>query len=120
MNYFFAENIREETFYKLDEKEAHHLIHVLRLKAGEQIRLLDGKGNLFPAEIQEATKKTAIVKILQKEIQAKNRNYNLHIAIAPVKSSDRFDLFLEKATEIGIDEITPLISQNSERRKFNM
>jgi 16S rRNA (uracil1498-N3)-methyltransferase len=119
MNYFFAENIGQETSFKLDEKESHHLIHVLRLHAGEKIMLVDGKGNLLQAEIQEAAKKTAIVKILNKEVQARNRNYNLHIAIAPVKSSDRFDLFLEKATEIGIDEITPIISQNSERRKFN-
>lgn len=119
MNYFFAESIGSEIFFKLDEKESHHLIHVLRFQAGEKIMLIDGKGNLFQAEIHETGKKTATVKILHKEVQARNRNYNLHIAIAPTKSSDRFDLFLEKATEIGIDEITPIITQNSERRKFN-
>lgn len=120
MNYFFAAHIGTETLFKMDERESHHLVHVLRLKAGEKIYLIDGKGNLFHAEIYEASKKTAIVKILKKEIQPKSRNYHLHIAIAPVKSSERFDIFLEKATEIGVDEITPLITQNSERRKLNI
>ncbi len=119
MNYFFAEHIGTESTIQLDEKESHHVMRVLRLPAGEKIKLVDGKGNLYDAEILETGKKVVLVKILQQEMQKKERNYNLHIAIAPTKSSERFDLFLEKATEIGIDEITPLITQNSERRKLN-
>ncbi len=119
MNYFYAEGIGNAEVIKLDERESHHAVHVLRLKPGDPIYLLDGIGNSYEAELVETGKKGASAKIHKRQHHPPNKSYHLHIAIAPTKSSDRFDFFLEKATEIGIDEITPLITQNSERRKFN-
>ena len=78
--------------------------------------ITNGKGLLFYAEINIANDKKCKVDITKVEKMPKAWKYSLHIAIAPTKMNDRFEWFLEKATEIGIDEITPLICENSERR----
>lgn len=120
MHVFYCPGISNEEVYVLPEQEMHHAIHVLRMRAGDKIQLTDGKGNMYHAEIISAQKKECAVKIMATEVQQNDRNYHLHIAIAPVKSSDRFDVFLEKVTEMGIDEITPLLCRNSERRKISL
>ncbi|MBC8045910.1 MAG: 16S rRNA (uracil(1498)-N(3))-methyltransferase [Fimbriimonadaceae bacterium] len=120
MYIFYCPEINLKQIISLPEKEMHHAVHVLRLKAGDQMQLIDGKGNIYAAEIIEISKRGCSVKIISTHQQKKENNFNLHIAIAPTKSSNRFDLFLEKVTEIGIDEITPLLCNNSERRKINI
>jgi 16S rRNA (uracil1498-N3)-methyltransferase len=98
----------------LDEEESLHLSKVLRLKAGETVGLIDGKGGLYEAIValsHAKHSKLSIVKLLEKQ----ERNQTLHIALAPTKSMDRFEWFLEKAVELGIDRITPLIAHRSER-----
>jgi 16S rRNA (uracil1498-N3)-methyltransferase len=100
----------------LDKTESRHCIRVLRLKKNEIINLIDGKGGLYEARIISENPDKCEVQVI-KQIENKNkRNFYLHIAIAPTKSNDRFEWFIEKATEIGIDEITPLICSRSERR----
>lgn len=114
MQLFYTTNIQNGLAI-LDEDEARHTVQVLRRKVGDAMQLTDGKGNLYEGEIVELGKKTGVVGI-KKTIEAYNkRPFHLHIAIAPTKNIDRFEWFLEKATEIGIDEITPLICKRSER-----
>jgi 16S rRNA (uracil1498-N3)-methyltransferase len=84
-------------------------------KIGDKVQITNGLGNLYAGEIVDITKKTCIVAIHETQEAYNKRPLNLHIAIAPTKNIDRFEWFLEKATEIGIDEITPLICKRSER-----
>lgn len=114
MQLFFTPDINSE-IYTLPEEESKHAIRVLRMKAGDTMNLIDGKGNLFTAEIISDNPKRCEVKITETKKEFEKRNHYLHIAIAPTKKIERFEWFLEKATEIGIDEITPIESKNSER-----
>lgn len=102
---------------RLNEADVIHATKVLRKKAGDTIFITDGKGNLAQGTIQLATKKNVEVAI--DSIQTFPKPNKLHVAIAPTKTNDRFELFLEKATEIGISEITPVICYHSERKKVN-
>lgn len=104
---------------RLDETESKHAIRVLRLGKGEKVNIVDGKGGFYMAEIADANPKKCMLQILSKIKEFGKRNFHLHIAIAPTKNNDRFEWFLEKATEIGIDEITPLITEHSERKTLN-
>jgi 16S rRNA (uracil1498-N3)-methyltransferase len=99
----------------LDVQESWHCTRVLRLSEGGIIHLTDGKGNLFECVILDADPKKCIVNAVSVKAKYLKRTNYLHIAIAPTKSLDRFEWFLEKATEIGIDEITPMFCAHSER-----
>lgn len=116
MRLFFAEHIEMPNFV-FNQDESKHISKVLRLKASDKILLTDGKGFFYEAEIIEASPKHCEVEIIKKTAENKH-DYYLHVAIAPTKNIDRFEWFLEKATEIGIDEITPLLTKNSERKKI--
>ncbi len=115
MQVFFAPNLKKIT-YQLTEEESKHAIKVLRLELGEEVCLIDGKGGLYYGIIDDVHPKKTIVRIIEKIEQYGRRNYRLHMAVAPTKSIDRLEWFLEKATEIGIDEVTPIVSQHSERK----
>lgn len=115
MQLFFAPGL-EGDYYHLEEQESRHIIKVLRMKAGDVIHLTDGKGNLCIAELINEDPRHCEVRITDKHIAYGKRPYYFHIAIAPTKNINRYEWFLEKATEIGIDEITPLICQRSERK----
>lgn len=104
-------------FYSLSEEESRHCIGVLRHKEGDSIQLIDGVGGFYVAEITKADKRKCELKIIEKKTGLGKRTYKLHIAIAPTKNIDRMEWFLEKATEIGIDEITPVICEHSERKE---
>ena len=115
MQLFYVPNISGSQII-LDENESKHALKVLRLGMGDQINLVDGKGGFFLAEITEPNPKKCKLQILESQKQFGKKNFKLHIAIAPTKNIDRFEWFLEKCTEIGIDEITPLITKHSERK----
>ncbi len=100
----------------LPEEESQHAIRVLRLQAGDHIELIDGKGGYYKAEIIFPHHKRCEVRILETQTEFHKRPYHLHIAIAPTKNIERLEWFAEKATEIGIDEITPVICRFSERK----
>lgn len=108
-----ALNTKQITFDKVESK---HIVRVLRKTTGDVLKITNGKGYLFDVEISFANDKKCIATIIKVEEKPKPWNYYLHIAIAPTKNNDRIEWFLEKATEIGIDEITPIICSNSERR----
>jgi 16S rRNA (uracil1498-N3)-methyltransferase len=99
----------------LDEEESRHIIRVLRLTAGDPLEMVDGMGNLYSGIILDPDPAGTRVRILETTRDHLARNYHLHLAIAPTKSTDRFEWFLEKATEIGVDEITPILCERSER-----
>ncbi|PWD97633.1 16S rRNA (uracil(1498)-N(3))-methyltransferase [Marinilabilia rubra] len=103
----------------LNEEEAKHCVKVLRHKPGDKIFVIDGKGSRFHCEIAETSSKTCRLTILDTE-KAPAVEGKCHIAIAPTKSNDRFEWFLEKSTEIGIDKITPLLCKQSERKRIKI
>lgn len=103
----------EITFDKIESK---HIVRVLRKKENDILYITNGKGYLFKVKISIASDKKCIAKIIGFDEKIKPWNYYLHVAIAPTKNNDRLEWFLEKATEIGIDEITPIICHNSERK----
>ena len=114
MHLFYVPNIATENI--LPEEESQHAVKVLRLKSGDEIVLVDGRGGWYRAEITNPHPKRCEFEIKETILEYGKRNYKLHIAIAPTKNIERFEWFLEKATEIGIDEITPLLCQFSERK----
>ena len=118
MQLFYTENFNEKT--SLTKEENKHIVKVLRKKVGDKINIINGKGILFIAEIEVIEKHTVSLKVIKKVKKEKQHKYNLHLAIAPTKNINRFEWFLEKATEIGINEITPIICSRSERKKINL
>lgn len=111
---FYTPDIENTPF--LPEEESQHAVKVLRLQAGERIELVDGKGGYYKAGIVIPHHKRCEVQILEKQTEHHKRPYHLHIAIAPTKNIERLEWFAEKVTEIGIDEITPVICRFSERK----
>ncbi len=103
----------------LDETESKHAIRVLRLQNGNRVQVIDGKGGFYEAEITDANPKKCRLSIVNSTLEFGKKDFHLHIAIAPTKNIERFEWFLEKATEIGIDEITPLLTSHSERKTIN-
>ncbi len=116
MQLFYCPNI-SGSITVLPDDEAHHIFHVLRSKNGDLIQLTNGSGSLFTARLNEVSKKQVTVEIID-EIKTNPRKQSLHIGIAPTKNIDRFEWFLEKATEIGIEKITPILCQRSERKEI--
>ena len=117
MQLFYNQDINSNMkSFLFDKEESRHIIRVLRKKEGDTVHITNGKGLLFLAKITIANEKKCEVVLVSFEEEKKKWNYHLHIAIAPTKMNDRYEWFLEKATEIGIDEITPLICENSERK----
>lgn len=115
MHVFYTPDISSEE-YVLNEDESKHCLKVLRLGIGTRVHLIDGRGGMYQAEITGASKKNVILKVVETTLEYNKRSHHLHIAVAPTKNIDRLEWFLEKATEIGIEEITPLICDRSERR----
>lgn len=118
MNIFYTPNISDKT-YVLEEQESKHCIRVLRRSKGDQLILVDGIGGWYEAVIVDPNPKKCVVHVSQSEQDYEKRKYRLHLAVAPTKNIDRFEWLLEKATEIGIDEITPITCEHSERRQIN-
>ncbi len=115
MHIFYTPDIESEK-YTLSEEESKHCTRVLRLDVGSKLNLVDGKGGFYEAVVEDPHPKRTVLKILSQQRNYGKRNFYLHIAVAPTKNIERIEWFLEKATEIGIDEITPLICDRSERR----
>lgn len=115
MHVFYTPDISSNE-YVLNEEESKHCTKVLRLGIGALVYLIDGVGGLYKAEITGEHKKHVSLKVVETKREYNKRNHHLHIAIAPTKNIDRLEWFLEKATEIGIDEITSVICDRSERK----
>lgn len=111
---FYQPDIAQPS-HTLDQDESKHCIRVLRMKPGDRLHLTDGKGSRHEAELVDDNPKRCRVKIIDTHTELARAAFHMHIAVAPTKNIGRFEWFLEKATEIGIDEITPVICENSER-----
>lgn len=115
MQVFYAPGISGKTWI-LDEKESRHCIRVLRMRKETPVRLIDGKGNLYEGVIEDPDPAKCKISVSNIIRDFEKRNYHLHIAISPLKNPERFEWFIEKSVEIGIDEITPLICRNTEKQ----
>lgn len=115
MQLFYNIDINLSENLLLPEEEARHIVKALRYKQGDKIFFTDGKGLLFEGEIINDNYKTCEIKWLCKTEGNDKKNFRLHMAVAPTKNIDRLEWFVEKATELGIDEITPLVCANSEK-----
>ncbi len=116
--FFYKEDINttSETAI-LDEASSKHIVQVLRMQKGEQLLLTNGRGDLFTVEITDDNRKKCMVKIIASQfVNAPAKK--VVIAISPLKNASRFEWFLEKATEIGVDEIVPLICERTEKTSF--
>jgi 16S rRNA (uracil1498-N3)-methyltransferase len=100
----------------LGEEESWHCTRVLRLNKGAEINMTDGIGNFYNGRLTKVHHKGCLVEIVKVTNSIQRAGFRLHVAMAPTKNIERFEWFLEKATEIGIDEITPLICEHSERK----
>lgn len=119
MNVFYA-SPPENNILVLDEQESRHCVKVLRMKQGDELRVIDGAGGFYHAVIEDADPRECRLSVLTMERNYGKLPYDLHIGIAPTKSIDRFEFFLEKATEIGVSSITPLICERSERKAIRL
>jgi 16S rRNA (uracil1498-N3)-methyltransferase len=118
--YFYIDNF--DTSQKdivLNEETSKYAVQVLRMKKGERLHLTDGKGALITAEISEDNRKHCSVRV-KECCFLENENPKVSIAISLLKNSNRFEWFLEKATEIGIDFIIPLLCERTEKEKFKI
>lgn len=115
MHLFYTPDIRGNT-YQLSEEESKHATRVLRLSVGSELFLTDGKGRWMQAQIADAHPKKCLVSVIKTTENYKARDYFLTLAVAPTKNITRYEWFLEKATEIGVDIIQPFISEHSERK----
>ena len=116
MQLFYSPTISEnEKLFVFDKEESKHIIKVLRKKESDILFVTNGLGFLFKTEIALASDSKCTVTILSFEKQEPSK-YHLHLAVAPTKMNERYEWFLEKATEIGIQEITPIICEHSERK----
>lgn len=114
MEIFYAPDISGDS-YSLDEKESKHIIRVLRMAKDQEIKLIDGRGNLYYGVIKEPDQKKCVIRITRIINNYEVKTYSLHVAISPLKNPERFEWFVEKSVEIGLDEITPLICKNTEK-----
>lgn len=116
MQLFFAPELNQlSKNFSFNKEESKHIVKVLRKKEGDILYITNGKGLLFQAKICSALEKMCQVNILSIEEQSA-KDFYIHLAVAPTKMNERYEWFLEKATEIGIDEITPIICEHSERK----
>ena len=115
MQVFYAPEICGKEFI-LDKYESRHCVRVLRMRTGTPVNLIDGIGNLYEGIISVADQKACRIEIIKIITDFEKRPYNLHIGISPLKNTERFEWFVEKSVEIGVDEITPVICDNSERK----
>lgn len=119
MQFFYTPDATEGIF-KLDADESRHCLRVLRKKIGEAIDVIDGKGNLYHAEISSDKGKICELRTKTVEKEHGRRDYKVSIGIAISKNAERLEWFLEKATEVGIDAIHPMITERTERTKLNV
>lgn len=120
MQLFFKESIKEKGIDFLDEEESKHCVKVLRLAKGDTFHLTNGRGVLAKVQISNANARKCEIQTVDYQFFAKEKNYIIHLAIAPTKNAERMEWLVEKCVEIGIDEISFVITKHTERSYFNM
>ena len=115
MQLFYSSDIIPP-IHTLSEEESKHCVRVLRLGVGDMLHITDGKGNLYHCRIVEAHQHHCTVEVVETFAEYEKLPYSLTMAVAPTKNIDRYEWFLEKATEMGVDIVVPVIGEHSERR----
>ena len=115
MELFWSDDI-EDSLLRLNAEESGHCVRVLRHRSGDVISVIDGRGNLYSCTLVEADAKGAVARIDSCEKGFGGHPYRLTMAVCPTKNIDRYEWFVEKATEIGVDVIAPVIGERSERK----
>lgn len=118
MQLFYAPDL-VPPIYTLPEEEGRHAVRVLRMSVGDTVHLADGRGTLYEARIVEAGHRLCTVEVTAVHAGFGKRGYGLTMAVAPTKNAERYDWFLEKATEVGVDTVIPVECSRSERRTLN-
>lgn len=119
MHFFYIPDVTS-AFSQLSEEESKHSVRVLRLGEGDEIKIVNGKGDFFTARITDPNPKRCGIQILDHIPGFGARPFKIHVAVAPTKNLDRIEWFVEKAVEIGIDEISFLLCDRSERKTINL
>ena len=117
MQLFYDPDIREG-YHELRATEAQHVARVLRKGVGEEIDLVDGRGGWYRGAITEISKRSCHLRVQRLRTEAYRAGHKLSLWVAPTKSIDRFEFILEKATEIGVDEVQPIFTEHSERTRL--
>lgn len=117
MEIFFSRDISGQQVI-LDREESQHLVRVLRHREGDEINVMDGRGTMYVCRLTDASPEESRAIILRAEKSWGSHPYHLTMAVCPTKNNERFEWFAEKATELGVDEIVPVIGERSERRVF--
>ena len=117
MELFYAQEV-DGAFCRLDAEESGHCVRVLRHRAGDEIDVIDGLGTLYHCRLTDDSPKGAEAQVLQMQADWNAHPYHLTIGCCPTKNNDRFEWFVEKATELGVDRIVPLIGERSERKVY--
>lgn len=117
MELFYSSDI-DGTLINLDSEESGHCVKVLRHRAGDEVNIIDGQGNLYRCTLLQADPRAAVAQVLEKTAGFGSHPYRLTMAVCPTKNTDRFEWFAEKATEVGLDAIIPVIGDHSERKVF--
>ena len=117
MEVFYSRSI-EGGFCTLDPEESGHCVRVLRHREGDEVFVIDGEGTLYTCVLTDASPKAAVARVVKEEPDWGAHPYWLQMAVCPTKNLDRYEWFAEKATELGLDEIVPVIGEHSERRVF--
>lgn len=115
MQYFYLPEIVSGQYF-FDKNESRHIAKVLRIQAGTDLIVVDGQGGKYLVKLEEVFDKKVSFSVLEKEEVGSQRNYFLHLLVAPTKNIDRMEWLFEKACELGVDRITPILCQHSERK----
>jgi 16S rRNA (uracil1498-N3)-methyltransferase len=115
MDIFYSELI-QNSHIALPSDESKHCVKVLRHKAGDTIHVIDGKGNLYLCRITEISQKHTIAEILETHTDYGSHPFTVRMAVAPTKNMQRYEFFVEKAVELGVNEIIPVLCDHSERK----
>lgn len=119
MQLFYAPEITIPR-YTLPEEESKHCLRVLRMELGDELHLTDGRGTMYRCKVVDANAKRCTVEVVERIDNYEPLPYRLTMAVAPTKNIDRFEWFLEKATEVGVTEIYPIECDHSERRQIKL
>ena len=117
MEVFYSRQI-ESGYCTLDPEESGHCVRVLRHRDGDEIFVIDGEGTLYTCVLTDASPKAAVARVVKEEPDWGAHPYFLQMAVCPTKNLERYEWFAEKATELGLDEIVPVIGEHSERKVF--
>jgi 16S rRNA (uracil1498-N3)-methyltransferase len=116
MQVFFDPDLSAQTV-RMNREASHHAVRVLRLREGHHVRITNGRGTMAESVVLDPDPEGCTIQIRTLHHNYQKRPYHVHVAMAPPKSQDRYEWFLEKATEIGVDEITPILCDHSERKR---